>query len=362
MTKTVFIFGATGSIGQQVIDIIRGNNNFQLVGISFNQNQSLANDIKDEFNLQYVFSHSHQIEWENLILKINPDIIVNSITGLDGIYVTKFCVDHNKFLCLANKESVVAAGSIINFNCQNIVPIDSEHSALYELIKTRPQNIKTIYITASGGPFYNLDSKQTYYKTFAETIKHPTWNMGYKISIDSATLVNKCFEMIEAYYLFRITNIKVLYHPTSIVHALIEYQDNSIVSYMSYPDMKLPIELALNNYQNISSNSIKSLDFSSLTLHFEQIYPNKYLPIKWALDLINNKLPAIGIIINVVNDYLVELFKNNKIYFGQIVPTIDQYINKYKHYLVNDFTSIFTLKQLLLDELTNTLELEVGYE
>lgn len=362
MSKSVFIFGATGSIGQQTIDIIRNDVNFKLIGISFYKNYHLANKIKKEFNLDYVFSHSSNKEWENLILKINPDIIVNSIAGLDGIYITKFCIDNNKFLCLANKESIVAAGSFINFNNSNIVPIDSEHSALYELIKTRSQNIKTIYITASGGPFYNLNNEEKYFKTFNETIKHPIWNMGYKISIDSATLVNKCFEIIEAYYLFNISNIKPLYHPTSIVHALVEYQDNSIFSYMSYPDMKLPIQLSLYNYSNLNSNSIIPLDFSNLTLHFENIDFNKHLPIKWAMELINNKLYAIGIIINVVNDYLVELFKNNKIYFGQIILIIDQYITKYKNYKINNFDSIFALKDKILKELIETFNLKVKYE
>lgn len=362
MKKSVFIFGATGSIGQQTIDIIRNDNNFELIGISFYKNIQLANEIKKEFNLKYVFSHSNNMEWENLILKINPDIIVNSITGLDGIYVTKFCIDNNKFLCLANKESIVATGSFINFNNSNIVPIDSEHSALYELMKTKSQNIKTIYITASGGPFYNLSNDETYFKTFNDTIKHPTWNMGYKISIDSATLINKCFEIIEAYYLFNISNIKALYHPTSIVHSLIEYQDNSIIAYMSYPDMKLPIQLSLYNYSNLNSNLISPLDFSNLTLHLEIIDPNKYLPIKWAMELINNKLYAIGIIINVVNDYLIELFKNNKIYFGQIIPTIDQYITKYKNYTINSFESIFILKKQLLEELIQAFNLKVSNE
>lgn len=350
--KSIFIFGATGSIGQNALKIIENNTNFKLVGFSYNNNLDLAQKIKIDFNVENTICHKNNDDWKSLLLKLKPDIVLNSISGFGGIEITEFCIKNKIKLALANKESIVVAGSLINFEEDIIYPVDSEHSSLYELIHSKPNDIKTIYITASGGPFYHLTNEQSFNKTFEETIKHPVWDMGYKISIDSATLINKCFEMIEAYYLFNTKNIFAIYHPTSIVHALVEYKNNSIISYMSYPDMKIAIDLAINEFKT-SLTLIPSLELNNLDLHFEIIPVEKYRPLQWVYELMNTNNSAMGTIITIVDDYLINLFKNHQLLFGEIVLIIDEYLSKYKTYKITNWNDIYQLKSILIDDLNS---------
>lgn len=353
--KKIVIFGATGSIGKQALEIIKQDTNLKLVGFTYNCNDVLAKNIIDEFKVEFVYSHSQNqygniSSWQELLELCQPDLVINSLTGFAGVPITQYCLEHKYKLALANKESLVVAGHLIN--SKNILPIDSEHSALYELInKYSLQDIDTVYITASGGPFYNWTQDQLSNVTFEQAINHPTWQMGYKISIDSATLVNKCLEIIEAYYLFGIEKIKVLYHPTSIVHGLIKTKNNAVISYLSYPDMKLPISLAINDYVITNNQDFKDVDFTKLNLHFEQINEEKFLPLKWAKLLIETKNPTIGTIITVVDDYVVELFKSNKINFLDITNIIDTCINKYSHYVIKQWSDIYNLREEILKDL-----------
>lgn len=349
--KKIMVFGATGSIGLQTINIIKQDSNLQLCAFTYLNNESLANEIKTQFPQAIMFCHKNpNDEWQRIIQKTQPDLVVNSITGFAGLAITQYCIENNYKLALANKESLVVAGHLID--CSKILPIDSEHSALYELVQKYGINdLNTLYLTASGGAFYNLKRNELTGISFNQAITHPTWKMGYKISIDSATLVNKCFEIIEAYHFFKIKNIVALYHPTSIVHGLIKTNNGAIISYMSYPDMKLPISLALNDYSISSKQIISDLNLSNLNLYFEQISPEKFIPLKWANDLINSNNYAIGTIITVVDDYVIELFKNNKISFLNITDIIDNYINKYQHYKVSSWNDIYNLREAILLDL-----------
>lgn len=357
--QKIVIFGITGSIGQQAWELIKDDSNFELVGFSFHSNYELANKIKNYNKVKFACCSSDSKlgnvnNFEELIQKTNPDLVLNSLSGFSGLSLTQYCLDHNIKLALANKESMVVAGHLIDHT--KIIPIDSELSSIYCLVKNPLIKLKTIYITASGGPFYNYSFEQLININYQDAIKHPTYNMGGKISIDSATLVNKCFEMIEAYYLFGVKDIKPLYHPTSIVHALVVDQNNAIYSYMSNPDMKLAINLALNNFVT-NKSVINPLSLNNLNLYFEEIDDTKYLPIKWAKELIHNDKPIIGLIITIVDDFVIELFKQSKICFLQITQIIDQYVQKYKNYQVKSWEDIYNFKTIIIQELANEFNL-----
>lgn len=346
----ILLCGATGSIGTQLLDVI--DKKQKIVGITFNKNINQAKKIIKQHNVKYFLcandkQYSNVNNIEELIKKSKPDLIVNAVVGIAGLKITIAALKAKIDLALANKESLVIAGKFVTQlakkNKVKIIPIDSEHSSLYQLIKNR--NIKSIdqlIITCSGGSAYFKTNDELKKMNFNDIIKHPNWNMGYKISIDSATLINKCFEIVEAYWLFNTKKIKAVLHKESIVHAMIKNNDGSFFMNASYPDMKLPIKLAINNYQDIETN-IKNIDFNNLTLSFDEIDSKKHIPIKWAYQIIEDKNNVLGLIINAANEIAIDLFKYNKISFLEIIPFINQYIIKYKKENIKNFDNIFYL-------------------
>lgn len=353
MKQRIVIFGITGSIGHQAWELIKDQLDFELVGFSYHTNHELAMQIKQSSNSEYIWCSSDNLNgnvasYQELLSKTKPDLVLNSMSGFAGLKVTQYCLEQGFKLALANKESMVVAGHLIN--PKDIIPIDSELSSIYTLLNNKNVNLQTIYLTASGGPFYHKTKEELEVVTYQDAIKHPNYQMGVKISIDSATLINKCFEMIEAAYLFQCQDVRPLYHPSSIVHGLIVDKNNAIYSYMSIPDMKLAINLALNNFKT-HIPVIPLLELNKLTLYFETIDETKWLPIKWAQTLIKHKLPTIGLIITVVDDYLIDLFIKGKIAFLQITTIIDNYIEKYKNYSVQTWDELYKLKELILLDL-----------
>lgn len=355
--KRIIILGATGSIGQQALDCLE---DCELVGFSYYSNIELAKQIKQRFPNTKIYSplypeNSDVNNYEQLLDLCAPNLVLNCIVGFEGIYLTQLVIQKDMDLALANKESLVVGGYLLldllkQHPKVHLYPVDSEHSSLYQLFETDPTKINKIYITASGGPFYSLTEQESYNKTFDQAIKHPKWNMGYKISIDSATLVNKCFELIEAFYLFENVEIKALYHPQSIVHSLVQFEDNGIFANMSTPDMKIAINLALHDFKK-QKPVIKPLSFDNLTLHFEEINPTRWLPIAWAYELMQTKNMTIGVIINLVNDYAIEEFKKGNIRFGDITRLINEYVMRYKHYFIKSWRDLENLKQLIMSNL-----------
>lgn len=363
--KRILIFGVTGSIGQQALSCI---DDMQLVGITFNNNLDLASQIKNEYANIEVFSPNKQDintvnSYEELIQKTKPNIILNAIVGFEGLYITKLSLENNIDIALANKESLVIAGWYFNEVLKNknakIYPVDSEHSSLYELMNYDSKSIKRIYITASGGPFYKLENIDKLDVTFQEAIKHPKWKMGYKISIDSSNLINKCFELIEAHYLYPNVDIKAIYHPQAIIHSLVEFKNNSILSNMSNPDMKISIDLALHNFKKRDSK-IDHIDFSNLIINLENIDENKWKPIKWAYELISNNFYIIGLIISVLDDYLIECFRTNKIKYNEIISIMDMFIKRYKLIKLFTWYDILEWKQKILEECKKYIEENYG--
>lgn len=350
----ILICGATGSIGKQSLEVIKLTDH-EVVGFVFNKNEEVMKQILNNFPNVLVYSPinkeiSNVKNLNELFEKSNPDIVLNAVTGFAGLQITLLSLYYKKNILLANKESLVVAGwYVMNYAKKHnltILPIDSEHCSVFDILKNSNKKIKKIIITASGGPFYNLDSKELENVTFNDAINHPKWKMGYKISIDSATLMNKCFELIEAYFLFKNKNVKAVYHKETLVHGMVEFEDNSIFASLSNNDMKLPIAQAIANFENFKP-VINSIDLNNLTLSFGEIDENKWLPIKWAYEVINNDNKTIPVILNRANEESIELFKEGKIKFNQIIEIISMCINKFYSYNVNTIKDVYILDSII---------------
>lgn len=344
----LLILGATGTIGQKTINLISKLNDIELVGFSFYKNINIARDIKEKFPNSKIYSPindeiNNTNSYQELISTSKPDLVLNSIIGFDGLELTLLSIRNKLDIALANKESIVMGGDLLlneaKKNNVSIVPIDSEHTALWSLIKTQNKEIDKLYITASGGKYYNCDIDCDY--KFEDVIKHPIWNMGEKISIDSSTMINKFFEIIEAYYYFKIDKIEALYHPEVLVHAMIKFKDGSYISNLYEPDMAWSIQQALTSF-NSNDKIIKDMDIYT-TYHFEKIDEEKWKPIKWANDFLRTKNNLIPIIVNISNDIIFDLFKNKKTTFNKIIPIIETCLFLFKDEKINKIEDIYIL-------------------
>jgi 1-deoxy-D-xylulose-5-phosphate reductoisomerase len=343
--KKITILGSTGSIGTQALDIIRNKRNEYIVtAISGNSNLALLYEQALEFHPKYVVV-SDDIGYNYIKNKLNNnetkvlkgieglefistlpevDIVLTSIVGMIGIKPTISAIRANKIIALANKETMVAAGDIINHELKKstakILPVDSEHSALFQCLQGESKNtVHKLILTASGGPFKGKTLEDLADVTPEMALKHPKWNMGRKISIDSATLMNKALEVIEAHYLFEIdyNNIDVIVHPQSIVHSMVEYMDGSIKAQMSNTSMKHPIQYAFE-YPLRSTGNVGYVDFNvinSLTFEKPDAETFECLKLGYKAGITGGSMPAV---LNAANEEAVSLFLNNKIKFLEI--------------------------------------------
>ena len=344
--KKIFILGASGSIGENALSVIDSNKeNFELVGISVNSNIENANMIIKKHNPKYIFINNKSAK-ENILKTENAlicedekelsdifnssdvDIIISAISGFAGIKSTFYAAKSGKKILLANKESIVSGGSLlmktVRENNTELVPIDSEHNAIFQCLpeSRSTQDVKQIVITASGGPFHGKNIDELNNVGVQDALNHPNWKMGSKISIDSATLVNKCLELIEACYLFDLDEsfFELVIHPESIVHSIVTFNDGSSICQMSNPDMRVPIANAMS-YDKRLSIPFKPIDFNNLKLNFES-FPNDRAEIvnlaREAVREDNSK----GIYFNAANEIAVENFLKKKITFRQIYEVI----------------------------------------
>jgi len=349
--KNIIVLGATGSIGDSVLSVIKQNKNkLNLLGISFSSNTSKAKDIINEFRLKNVYSESDEShkslkhayknncelnilkdksELEALLNKDDVDIIVSGISGFAGLESTIMAAKTGKTILLANKESIVVAGDIIlplaKEHCTEIIPIDSEHNAIFQCLNSdkNTDDVSKIIITASGGPFLNKSIAELSQVTKNEALNHPNWEMGEKITIDSASLVNKCLELIEARYLFDLEEkfFEIVVHPQSIIHSIVTYKDGSSISQMSNPDMRVPIAHALSVSNRRLNLDFSEIDFSSLSLTFQKIPEDRTQIFDIARYVCNNKGSS-GIIFNAANEVAVQSFLNEEITFDKIYEVI----------------------------------------
>ncbi|WP_027122410.1 1-deoxy-D-xylulose-5-phosphate reductoisomerase [[Mycoplasma] imitans] len=346
----VLVLGATGSIGKQAIDVIC-QLNYQLVGFSYNQNHKEAKNIINQLNPNYVLCHSDPKYNKNissdlieLIDKTKPKVIINAINGYHGIEASLISLSKKKDLLLANKESLVIAGSQLESIRKNtktqIYPIDSEHSALYDLLKDKPKKqIKQLIITASGAGYFNKDKNELKKLTYNDLLNHPNWKMGAEISINSATFINKVYEIVEAYHLFKIKDIIPVVEKTSTIHAGVIYQDNSVHFHATTNDMRWAIQSALSKFDN-KSNVIQTLDIYQKTIQFEKIDFEQYPIFKIAYDILKNPNSTRGAVLTCINEYVIKLFKKQEINFLQITELINDFYWSYPHKKIDDIWQI----------------------
>jgi 1-deoxy-D-xylulose-5-phosphate reductoisomerase len=264
--KRIALLGATGSIGRQALEIVDAHPELELAAAA-----SGAQAIDGLAPLTQVGG-----DLTELLERAEPDLVLNAVVGFAGLPATLWALEHGVDLALANKESLVAAGGLA-LDAQRrgggrLIPVDSEHSAAFQCLEGRgPEQVHSLVLTASGGPFRGRTRDELSDVTAAEALAHPTWNMGPKITIDSATLANKGLELIEAHFLFRLPyeQIEVVVHPSSVVHALVCFRDGAALAHLGYPDMRVPISYALT-YPDRAATPVPALDLASgLTLEFQ---------------------------------------------------------------------------------------------
>ena len=354
--KNLSILGSTGSVGKSTLEVVRRNaDKFQINLLTANTNFSLMLDQIEEFGPKFVFLEDTEAQKSllreleqtkmNTTLLINEDqlmevladnnseIVVAAMVGVAGLKPVYHAVEHGKNILLANKESYVVAGEILNslssVTGSTIFPIDSEHSAIHQCLEgvKDKDSISKLILTGSGGPFLDRDIDDFDNVTPEEAISHPIWKMGNKISVDSSTMMNKCLEIIEARWLFDIVDIEVLIHPEGIVHSIVEFTDNSMLAQMSVPDMKIPIAYGLGFPERIISGS-ESINLDTLrTLTFRKPDYNKFPALKLAKESIKEGGTSFAIL-NAANEECVEAFLKGKIAYLDIYKLIAKVLDK----------------------------------
>jgi 1-deoxy-D-xylulose-5-phosphate reductoisomerase len=268
--KRIAVLGATGSIGRQALEIIDANPELAACALA-----SGTNDLDDLATKRGIELAQVGGDLTALLDRAEPDVVLNAVVGFAGLPATLWALERGVTLALANKESLVAAGELALAAHERggglLLPVDSEHSALFQCLDGRPaETVHSVVLTASGGPFRGRTRKQLADVTRADALAHPTWRMGPKITVDSATLANKGLELIEAHFLFGLPfeQIEVVVHPTSVVHAIARFRDGAALAHLGYPDMRVPISFALT-YPERTATPVEALDFAGLTLEFE---------------------------------------------------------------------------------------------
>jgi 1-deoxy-D-xylulose-5-phosphate reductoisomerase len=353
--KNIAIIGSTGSIGTQALEVIRenpdqfvaevlvGNSNADLLikqALEFNPNAVV---IADEAKYQQVKEalQSHDIKVyagakavEQIVEMETIDMVLASIVGYAGLASTINAIKHKKQIALANKETLVVAGELVTKlaldNAVNIYPVDSEHSAIFQCLAGEWDNkIEKIYLTASGGPFRSKTRSDLLNVTKAQALKHPNWTMGAKITIDSASLMNKGLEVIEAKWLFNLepSKIDVIVHPQSIIHSIVQFEDGSMKAQMGLPDMKLPIQYAIG-FPNRIKNTFPRFDFLNYPqLTFEKPDLDTFTNLKLAFSAMEKggNMPAV---LNAANEVAVQAFLEDKIGFLQMSDVVGNTMEK----------------------------------
>lgn len=365
--KNISILGATGSIGTQTLDVIRNSNEeINLIGITANSSVDKIKEIVKEFKPKYIAmmdENSGNII-EEFCNKEYPDIqvfkgidglikvatldeidtVVTSVVGMIGLKPTMAAIEAKKDIALANKETLVVAGELVmnkaKENNVKILPVDSEHSAIFQSLSGyKNKDINKIILTASGGPFRGKTIDDLKDVTVKDALKHPKWNMGQKISIDSATLMNKGLEVIEAHFLFDTDyeNIEVVVHPQSIIHSMVEYKDASVIAQLGTPDMRLPIQYALNYPERkaMIANPLNFYELGALTFEKPDLQTFKCLRFAYEAGKIGGLAPTI---LNGANEEAVALLLEEKIKFLQVAEIIEDCMKVFKENYYNELT------------------------
>ena len=342
IVKQLAVLGSTGSIGQQTLEVVRAlPHRFQIVGLAAGKNIDLLAKQISEFKPKLVYYEDREtqtrlpnaeyefLSLEDMVSHPQVDTIVLATSGKSGLSPTLAAIRAGKNVALANKESLVMAGEVITSEAKlhsaQILPIDSEHSAIWQCLRGETQKATQLILTASGGPFHGYSLAQLNEVTVKQALKHPSWQMGQKVTIDSATLMNKGLEVIEAHWLFNIPfdNIKVLIHPQSIIHSMVEFIDGSIKAQLSYPDMRLPIQYALSYPERLPNPQLPRLDWSGINnLTFEQPDLDTFPCLRLAIEA-GKKGGTYPAVLCAADEVAVELFLSQRIKFVDIADIVD---------------------------------------
>lgn len=367
MKKHITILGSTGSIGTQSLQVIQDEpDKYEILALSAWKDLELLKEQILKFKPKYAVVRDDKLSRElknNLNNKINChilygeygltkistltdiDTVIVAITGMAALKPTLEAINAKKQICLANKEIIVSAGEIImkrvKDNQINIIPIDSEHSGLFQCITPEHyENIEKLIITASGGPFYHLKESALESVSVEEALNHPNWQMGKKISIDSATLMNKGLEVIEAFWLFGVplNKIEVLVHPQSYIHSLVQYDDGSMIAQLSNHDMRIPIHFALN-YPNRARSSLPRINLVKIgQLTFKKLDTKKFPSIDLCYKAIEQG-GTLPVVLNAANEVAVSAFLNRRLSFGNIIKVVSLTMEAHQNILnptIND--------------------------
>lgn len=352
MMRKISILGSTGSIGTQALDVIRQNpDKFSVTALACGRNIDLLSAQIDEFRPKIAVierpedagilaERYPEVEVfygeEGLVTAATADcdMVLNSLMGMRGFVPTYAAIQAGKDIALANKETLVAGGELVMEAVAQkgvkMLPVDSEHSAIFQCLQgNEGKEIKKILLTASGGPFRGYSLKQLEEVTLAQALKHPKWTMGQKITIDSASMMNKGLEVIEAKWLFDVPldKIQILVHPQSIVHSAVEFLDTSVIAQLGLPDMRIPISIALGYPERIPYAG-PSLDFfkEGVNLTFEEPDPEVFKCIRMAYDA-SKAGGSYPVVLNAANEVLVDMFLHEKIRFIDIQNRLEQILN-----------------------------------
>lgn len=382
MTK-ISILGSTGSIGRNALEVVsRSKNKWNVVGLAAGRNKELFQKQVAEFNPEiislereedaaefrreypeYSSKIFHGQEGAEAVARFEEnDIVLSAITGINGLRPTMGAVQAGKRVALANKESLVVAGPLIMETAKQtgsqIIPVDSEHSGVFQcLAKEEKDHVKKVILTASGGPFFRLPAEEMKNKSLDEVLDHPRWKMGKKVTIDSATLMNKGLELIEAHWLFGLEpdQLDMLIHPQSIVHSLVEMRDGSVLAQLSPTDMKIPIQYALT-YPERAESLTPSLDLSQVrALEFYEIDDQKFPLVKLARVALDEG-DSVAVALNAANEVAVEAFIEGEILFSDIAEIVTATVEDHTKRKIKNLEEIFDIDRETKRQTRNLIE------
>ncbi|RLC50121.1 MAG: 1-deoxy-D-xylulose-5-phosphate reductoisomerase [Candidatus Cloacimonadota bacterium] len=380
--KKIAVLGITGSIGLSTVEVVRNHRDkFQIVFASSNNNFQSLFTLAREFKIPQLVITNNEVKpdistpentevsfgaesLQEALETIDCDLILNAISGSAGLRSSIAAITRGIDLALANKESLVMAGHIImpllKTSQSNLIPVDSEHSAIFQAINTSPHSqVKSLIITASGGPFRTLPLDEFKNITLEQTLKHPTWDMGARITIDSATMMNKGLEVIEAHWLFEkdYSKIKAIIHPQSIIHSFVEFIDGSILAQMTFPTMRIPILYALSYPERTNSNMDKTNVFDLPELNFSDVCKARYPLFFLALEA-GRSGGILPTVMNAANEAAINLFMERKISYLQINSIIQNVLQNFQNIEQPDLeTIISTNKEIFAKTITDYLSL-----
>ena len=344
--KKIAILGSTGSIGQQTLDVIRASpNELRVVALTGGKNLNLLEGQISEFqprmfcsSVKPDFTYGGEfLSTEEIASHPEVDFVIVATSGKAGLSPTLAALKAGKIVALASKEVMVMAGEIVlreaTIHQAQIIPVDSEHSAIWQCLQGEENKPQRLFLTASGGPFYHYSQSQLSESTPKQALNHPTWKMGRKVTIDSATLMNKGLEVIEAHWLFSFPfdSIEILIHPQSIVHSIVEFADGSLKAQLSWPDMRLPIQYALSYPQRWLNPELPRLDWNKIQeLNFEPVDYDKFPCLKLAVDAgkLGGTYPAV---LCAADEVAVGLFLDHRISFTDIARVVQKTLEQHRN-------------------------------